>query len=428
MTPSVVEHDSTFSVYVNVTDDLSSISSVYMTADGAFAGYMQYSNDIYVRGLGAPDLPGKYEINITATDSAGNSQSVIYDYTVRFGTISIDCGSGNDYQSNTSRGYGYLDGSASNNVRYDTDGNVSYLFTLLRPSDRYFFTLKFTDAFSEGGVQTVYFDNQYSGFNVTLSGTQYVYITPNSALYEDNNLTLTIKRLSIGRTLIDEIEMRRFDPIPNTSIDSGSSNDLQYSSSRDYGYLDGSPYNAWGNQSYQTVRYDPDGIVRYQFDNLDQRENYSLNLTFYEGDGAGRIQTAYVDESNGSNPSVNLSDGLIHHIYFDISKDKYYDQSIILYVKRAGSGDAIISYLDLISTHTIPTTTSTTTTTSTSTTSTSSTTTSLPIDECPKGDTPPCDGVVTDFELLDYIDLWVGSEVTDYDLLEAIDNWIRGSY
>ena len=423
ITPSLVDHDSAFSVYVNVTDELSNITSVYINAVDVWSGQMGYLSGLYLTmGLDTPDLPGKYEINITATDSAGNLQNVIYDYTVRFGTISIDCGSGNDYQSNTSRGYGYLDGSALDNVRYDTDGNVSYLFTLLRPSDSYFFTLKFTDAFSEGGVQTIYFDNQYSGFNVTLSGTQYVYITPDSALYEDNDLMLTIKRSSIGRTLIDEIEMRRFDPIPNISIDSGSLNDLQYSSSRDYGYLDGSSYTAWGNQSYQTVRYDTDGIVRYQFDNLDQRENYSLNLTFYEGDGAGRIQTAYVDESNGSDPSVNLSDGLIHHIYFDISKDKYYDQSIILYVERAGSGDAIISYLDLISTYTLPTTTSTTTT-STSTTSTSSTTTSLPIDECPKGDTPPCDGLVDDYELLDYIDLWTGGEVTDYDLLEAIDNW-----
>lgn len=39
-----------------------------------------------------------------------------------------------------------------------------------------------------------------------------------------------------------------------------------------------------------------------------------------------------------------------------------------------------------------------------------------------KGD-PNYDGIVSDFELLDYIDLWTGGEVTDYDLLEVIDNW-----
>jgi len=42
--------------------------------------------------------------------------------------------------------------------------------------------------------------------------------------------------------------------------------------------------------------------------------------------------------------------------------------------------------------------------------------------ECPKGDAN-CDGTVSDFELLDYIDLWVQGEVSDFDLLEAIDNW-----
>jgi len=40
-----------------------------------------------------------------------------------------------------------------------------------------------------------------------------------------------------------------------------------------------------------------------------------------------------------------------------------------------------------------------------------------------KGDREPCDGIVTDFELLNYIDLWVQGEVSDFDLLTAIDNW-----
>ncbi|MBU4266462.1 MAG: hypothetical protein L6243_01810, partial [Candidatus Altiarchaeales archaeon] len=40
----------------------------------------------------------------------------------------------------------------------------------------------------------------------------------------------------------------------------------------------------------------------------------------------------------------------------------------------------------------------------------------------PKGDLDG-DGTVSDYELLDYIDLWGGGEVADYDLLEVIDNW-----
>jgi len=33
------------------------------------------------------------------------------------------------------------------------------------------------------------------------------------------------------------------------------------------------------------------------------------------------------------------------------------------------------------------------------------------------------DGIVSDYELLDYIDLWVLGNITDYELLDAIDEW-----
>ena len=34
-----------------------------------------------------------------------------------------------------------------------------------------------------------------------------------------------------------------------------------------------------------------------------------------------------------------------------------------------------------------------------------------------------CDGEVSDFELLDYVDQWVQGLVNDLDLLAAINNW-----
>lgn len=67
------------------------------------------------------------------------------------------------------------------------------------------------------------------------------------------------------------------------------------------------------------------------------------------------------------------------------------------------------------------TTTTSTSTTSTYTTSTTTTTTTIS-GECPKGD-ENCDGTVSDFELLSYIDQWVQGSVDDFDLLKAIDNW-----
>lgn len=47
-------------------------------------------------------------------------------------------------------------------------------------------------------------------------------------------------------------------------------------------------------------------------------------------------------------------------------------------------------------------------------------------EQCPvKGDLD-CDGKVSDFELLDYVDKWVRNEVSDFDLLKAIDTWAKG--
>jgi len=48
-----------------------------------------------------------------------------------------------------------------------------------------------------------------------------------------------------------------------------------------------------------------------------------------------------------------------------------------------------------------------------------------PMLECKKGDSD-CDGTISDFELLDYIDKWAQGLVEDFDLLEAIDNWAKG--
>jgi hypothetical protein len=46
---------------------------------------------------------------------------------------------------------------------------------------------------------------------------------------------------------------------------------------------------------------------------------------------------------------------------------------------------------------------------------------------CHPADTD-CDGVIGDFELLDYIDRWVAGEVGDFVLLDAIDLWVAGRY
>lgn len=65
-------------------------------------------------------------------------------------------------------------------------------------------------------------------------------------------------------------------------------------------------------------------------------------------------------------------------------------------------------------------------TTTTTTTTTTSSTTTIPLICTVKGDQPPCDGKVSDFELLDYINKWAKGLVPDFDLLEAINIWVKG--
>ena len=81
------------------------------------------------------------------------------------------------------------------------------------------------------------------------------------------------------------------------------------------------------------------------------------------------------------------------------------------------------AYACAVATTTTSTSTSTTTTTSTTTfCCVVTTTTSTTIAGDLKGDTDG-NGTVSDFELLNYINLWVNGQVGDFDVLEAIDNW-----
>lgn len=106
-----------------------------------------------------------------------------------------------------------------------------------------------------------------------------------------------------------------------------------------------------------------------------------------------------------------------------------YNQPIIEFFKKYPMSPSTTSTTTTIT----PTTTSTTviptttTTISTNSTTSSTTTTSTTIPICSvKGDQTPCDDLVDDFELLDYIINWAKGIVPDFDLLDAIKNWAEG--
>ncbi len=105
--------------------------------------------------------------------------------------------------------------------------------------------------------------------------------------------------------------------------------------------------------------------------------------------------------------------------------------TITVTVTKSGYNDKAES-IAVVTTTTTTTTTSTTSTSTTSTTTTSTTTTSTTTTSTTTTTLPACkgdannDGIVSDFELLNYIDSWAKGEVGDFDLLAAIDSWANG--
>jgi hypothetical protein len=92
--------------------------------------------------------------------------------------------------------------------------------------------------------------------------------------------------------------------------DCGSTdNDPPYSEDNRCGYYDPSSQgsNFWGEAPTQTVRVDlVDSDVVYRFSGLDPARMYAVNLTFFEGDGAGRQETVRIDGATVG-PTVTLS-------------------------------------------------------------------------------------------------------------------------
>ena len=136
-------------------------------------------------------------------------------------------------------------------------------------------------------------------------------------------------------------------------IDCGNdASDVEYNEIIGYGYLDGFPFTDWGDEPYQTVRVDFDGEIRYRFDNLDVAIYYHLDFSFYEGDEIGRIAEVWVD---GVKVSKQIAIGARpNYPSFGIPTETYTDGTIILSIKRSGTGDIVVSELRLIPIDKIP--------------------------------------------------------------------------
>lgn len=144
------------------------------------------------------------------------------------------------------------------------------------------------------------------------------------------------------------------------ALDSGAAGDLAYDAARGYGYLDtGVPDLAvpCGSEAYQTLRLDPSGAVVYRFDHLlPEHEDawgrrvpghyYHLDLSLYECDGAGRLETVYINGEPAADP-VDLSDGLLHELSLLVDPALYASHVITVTVAAPGIDGAVVGNIAL---------------------------------------------------------------------------------
>jgi hypothetical protein len=141
------------------------------------------------------------------------------------------------------------------------------------------------------------------------------------AFYADRTITVGFEKTGtgLGGPVISALKLT---DIRYCYRDSGNPGEVSYANATDgCGYLDGFDDQSWGSLPYQTVRYDDDGNVRYRFDGLAADKQYQLNLTFYEGDGAKRVESIIIDGQTVAS-GINLS-AVPQYLSYDVPVATY---------------------------------------------------------------------------------------------------------
>ena len=115
--------------------------------------------------------------------------------------------------------------------------------------------------------------------------------------------------------------------------------DVVYNSTFGYGYLDGEPSTAWGEESYQSVRED-DTAVRYRFD-LDPDKVYQIELTFYDPNSSRNVSVYADGELLKAN--IELTDSPVTITKKIEPQSIYSDGYIILEVRKNSGESAVVS-------------------------------------------------------------------------------------
>lgn len=273
--------------------------------------------------------------------------------------VYMDSGSSPDPAFSPTLGYGYLNGEPlawgggtlpTETVRWNADGDtgVQYRFDHLLLPAMYHLDLVLYEGDGAGRTETVWGDGFDMGAAITLTDGQVhcLSLLLDPALYADHAITTSVRCAQLAGAVVSEQALRE---IQYVYLDSGPdpARDPAYSSASGYGYLNGYGSQSWGTTPAETVRTISGSELRYRFDNLLPGRDYQLNLTLYEEDGAGRLETVWLDDFD-TGYSVSLGDGLAHRVSLPIPIWTYVgDGTVTVAIRRTNGNFPVVSEVAL---------------------------------------------------------------------------------
>ena len=297
---------------------------------------------------------------IAEADESNNTASA--SARVGWDNLVIDAGGAGDIAYASAAGYGFESGTAATDCgtaaqqSYRQAGSaedLTYRFDNLLPGRAYHLDLTFAacsgarslNMFVDGRQVYETFEYQLTGALPALNATtapQTVSTLLNPADYADGAITLTIRRAAgLSGPLVNIIDLQE---IAYCYRDSGPM-ETPWSAANACGYDYDSAYasdgfNGWGSLPEQTVRFSESGDVHYKFTGLAPAKLFNSRLTFYEGDGAGRVENLLFD---GTLAQTFTLSSTVQRDSLAVPPAAYADGQLDLNIQRSPSGDAVVS-------------------------------------------------------------------------------------